>query len=206
MRLGNSLSPNPTSYPYLKLTNSLVLETTAKLHHETIFPSDITRTQAIAALHDHEVLIKMDPHLVSYTSLPSSPSTPETKIYKVLDKMEQIPKALWSQDVHSDLQYTNLPNGIRTNVKAPLGLVMDTHLIVEERPGGQLVITEDVEIKCSRLMMPVVKGQCEANWKDIHKRFIEMVKKKQEGLQNEEEGEKVDAVPLEMATPILAQI
>jgi len=181
-----------------------LLETTAKLHHESEFSYEITLQSALTSLHDHNLLIKMDPNLVSYTSTPSSPSSPNTKLYTVLDKMEHIPKALWSQEVHLNLEYTDLADGIHTTVKAPLGLLMDTFLKLEEREG-KLVLIEDVEIRCSRLLMPFVKGDCEANWKGIHKRFMEGVREREEGVKKGEGEEKVGVVQMEaVGTPIVA--
>jgi len=82
---------------------------------------------------------------------------------------------------------------------------MDTDLILEERKG-QLWIIEDNLIKCSRLIMPSIKGPCEANWKENHKKFMELVRQMQNGvqMQKEEKADKVDDVAVGMGTPILA--
>lgn len=67
---------------------------------------------------------------------------------------------------------------------------MDTYLTLQQREGGELVILEDIEIKCSRLILSAVKRECEGNWKNIHKKFIDIVAKKQEEKEAESKGEK----------------
>jgi hypothetical protein len=44
--------------------------------------------------------------------------------------------------------------------------------VEQENVEGRLVLVEDVEIKCSRLLMGTVKGKCEENWKGVHQRWI----------------------------------
>jgi hypothetical protein len=48
---------------------------------------------------------------------------------------------------------------------------MDTTFGVKGEPG-QLEIVEDVFISCSRLLLGIVKSQCEGNWKDIHAKML----------------------------------
>lgn len=37
---------------------------------------------------------------------------------------------------------------------------------------GEWVLTEDVEIKCSRLLIGHVKGKAEDSWRGVHERFL----------------------------------
>lgn len=49
-----------------------------------------------------------------------------------------------------------------------------------ETSGGKeerLVLVEDVDITCNRILMGTVKGKCEENWKGVHARWIEHLKK-----------------------------
>jgi hypothetical protein len=41
----------------------------------------------------------------------------------------------------------------------------------------RLVLVEDVEIRCSRLLVGTAKGKCEENWKGVHKRWLENLEK-----------------------------
>lgn len=42
---------------------------------------------------------------------------------------------------------------------------------------GSLELVEDVLISCSRLVMGIVKGQVENNWRGIHKQIIDKLVK-----------------------------
>lgn len=37
---------------------------------------------------------------------------------------------------------------------------------------GEWLLTEDVEIKCSRLLIGTVMGKSEESWRGVHERFL----------------------------------
>lgn len=174
-----------------------LLETSAKIHHESVFPSDLNLESAISVLHDHESLIKMDPYLVSYHPLPALASSPTTKCYKVFERCDNLPK-MFSPDQNADLQYTDLPNGIHTWVNSSMGLISDTHLTIEKRKNGTTVIVEDAVVRCSRLWMPIVKSQCEANWREVHRKFLKIFRERQNQIMIHEDGKDVKDVEVVM--------
>jgi hypothetical protein len=96
---------------------------------------------------------------------------------------------------------TNTENSLIMVVKAPLGLLQRSEWklvraedmgkgkekVVEEEGNGsnmasdrktEWYLVEEVEIKASRLLVGVVKGKCEENWRGTHARWVEGLKGK----------------------------
>lgn len=92
--------------------------------------------------------------------------------------MHTLPRGLWDTTVSFNAEITDLQNGVEWIIKAPLGLWQRSlwRVVKNEEPQegeGEWVLTEDVEIKCSRLLAGTVKGKIEDNWKGVHGRFLE---------------------------------
>lgn len=170
------------------------LNTTAKLHHVTPLPG-VSFEAALEKIHDHDLLIRLDPELDHYETLPCEESAPKTKRYKVTDHMHTLPKGLWDTTVTFEAQMTDTDNGLEWVIKAPLGLVQQTrwsimrsahvekgeHAGDEGRVGGaqgddsggsEWSLVEEVEIRASRLLVGTVKSKCEQNWRGIHAKFL----------------------------------
>ncbi|KAI0401249.1 hypothetical protein F4802DRAFT_436436 [Xylaria palmicola] len=97
---------------------------------------------------------------------------PVVKIYEVVDHM---PNPVWSSNVVSREEFVDRGEGTWVRIRSPLGVVMETTWSVRESEGGEgagLELVEDVLINCSRLVMGIVKGQVENNWKGIHDKII----------------------------------
>lgn len=194
--------PPPPPFPPSNQTHPLTLtalSTTANLHHITPLPASTTFTAALAKLHDHDLLIRLDPELASYETLPSEPSAPATKRYKVTDHMHTLPKGLWDTTVTFESQMTDTATGVAWVIKAPLGLVQRTTwnvlrrsevqgeeaewnrtVGVEGDEEGEWCLVEDVEINASRLLVGTVRSKCEESWRAIHKTFVEVLEGKRD--------------------------
>jgi len=179
-RVGTSIYDNhKTSY-----LTQIVLNTTAKLHHRTILPTTATKEAALQIFRNHDILIRLDPELLKYEAASREPTdSPATFRYTVTDAMHTLPAGLWDTSVSFKAVLTNIDNGVEWIIQAPLGLVQKSLWKVEEAEEkdqvegkdvvpGQLVLVEDIEIKCSRLLMGTVKGKCEQNWKGVHERWV----------------------------------
>lgn len=168
------------------------LTSTATLHHVTHLPPHTTLAHALSCLHNHDLLIRLDPELAHYETLPSPPSAPDTKRYKVTDNMHTLPKGLWDTTVTFEADITDTEDGIEWIIRAPLGLVQRTTWRVVRRESlggekghvvlqagwtdgegeGEWSLVEDVEIKASRFLTGTVRGKCEENWRGVHGRFV----------------------------------
>lgn len=162
--------------------NNIVLNTTAAFSHRTPLPPTVTLDKALKVFRNHDILIRLDPEFASYETLPASidtskPSNPATKHYKVTDHMHTLPAGLWDTTVSFHADITDLDNGVEWMITAPLGLTQRSLWTVtkneEPQEGeGEWVLTEDVEIKCSRLLIGTVKGKSEESWRGVHERFL----------------------------------
>jgi hypothetical protein len=100
---------------------------------------------------------------------------PVVKLYEVVDHM---PNPVWSSNVVSREEFVDHGAGTWVRIRSPMSVVMETNWTVREKEGNGdgdsgLELVEDVEINCSRLVMGIVKGQVENNWKGIHKLIID---------------------------------
>lgn len=146
--------------------------------------------RAVSQLHNHDLLIRLDPEFVHYETLPSDPAAPDTKRYKVTDHMNALPKGLWDTTVSFEAEMTDIDDGILWIIKAPLGLVQKTtwralktaSLSEEDIAGvaegdkGEWSLVEDVEIMANRMLVGTVKGKCEENWPGAHSKFLAHLK------------------------------
>ncbi|KAI1820222.1 hypothetical protein F4861DRAFT_76769 [Xylaria intraflava] len=170
---------------------------TSKTVNISPIPSVVRRADAVALLQDHKFFLLCDPHYSSHKTLPqpkeleSEPTSvdaarkhfalpvaldpagasgPVVKVYEVVDHM---PNPVWSSNVVSREEFVDHGEGIWVRIRSPMGVVMETLWSVRERDGKGLELVEDVVINCSKLVMGIVKGQVENNWKGIHKQIID---------------------------------
>lgn len=104
--------------------------------------------------------------------LPLSSSAVPVSVYEVVD---HVPNPVWSSEVVSVEEVVDHAEGLWVRIRSPLSVVMETNWIVREQKksaGGRLELVEDVTISCSRLLLGIVKGQVEGNWKGIHDKII----------------------------------
>ncbi|KAI0898634.1 hypothetical protein F4806DRAFT_459079 [Annulohypoxylon nitens] len=160
----------------------------------------VTKKAAVALLQNHDFFLKAEPHFVSYRALPpNKPANndgdtaavreayslpvdleplghPKVKLYEVID---HVPNPVWSSSVVSTEEFVDLKDGLWVRIHSPLAVVMETKWTVREREAGAegegdggLELVEDVEISCSKLLLSIVKGQVENNWRGIHDNII----------------------------------
>ncbi|KAL0938702.1 uncharacterized protein CTRU02_205312 [Colletotrichum truncatum] len=159
-----------------------MLNTSLTLTHVTPVPSGMSKEDVIALLHDAEHHIKCDPNMKDYTA--RSPEIPPTvpkdiepisatQCYTVTDSVPTLlPKGIWDKDAVSDYDFTFTKDGSFVRTQCPLSVLLETRWSVRESSNGGYELVEVVEIKCSRFLASVVKGQCEANWTDFHKKIL----------------------------------
>ncbi|KAI0200304.1 hypothetical protein F4808DRAFT_165856 [Astrocystis sublimbata] len=175
------------------------LNTSSTSVNATPIPSNVRREDAVKLLQDHEFFLLCDPHHLSHKTLPQPAETekdpasvdlarkhfklpadlepvvtdPVVKVYEVVD---DLPNPVWSSHVVSREEFVDHDEGTWVRIHSPMGVVMETRWSVREdkKTGkGALELVEDVAITCSRLVMGIVKGQVENNWRGIHKKIID---------------------------------
>ncbi|KKY35442.1 hypothetical protein UCDDA912_g04574 [Diaporthe ampelina] len=145
-------------------------------------PDGVSREQGFVMLQDNDFFLSCDPHLKKYEAkgdvtepqLPGSVNAQgSTKSYEVTDELENIPKGIWGSTVVSTYEFTNIEYGVFSRVKSPLGVVINTRWDIKEGDDGKLDLVQAAEISCSKPLMSLVKGRCEAGWGKIHAKMLE---------------------------------
>lgn len=136
-------------------------------------PPGVTQAQGVAMLHDLDFFINCDPCLASYELLEkevANPSIPADRVkalgptssWKILDVVENVPKGIWGSNVESTYEFTSVEKGLFSRIKSPLNISMETLWEVREAEDGEgLELVEEADITCSKLLVGIVKGQCE---------------------------------------------
>lgn len=134
-------------------------------------PDGVSRELGVVMLQDTEFFLSCDPHLSKYEAKGevAEPQIPEgvnargpTKSYEVTDQLENIPKGIWGSTVVSTYEFTNIEDGVFSRVKSPLGVSIDTRWEIKGGEDGKLDLVQAAEISCSKPLMSLVKGRCEA--------------------------------------------
>ena len=136
-------------------------------------------------LQDYEFFLHCDPHMAKYELVAADveaniPDTLKalggTTSYKVTDVVNTLPAGLWDSNVISHYEFTNIENGVFVRIKSPLSIVMDTIWEIKTGDDDKLELVEDVSMYCSRLLVGVVKSQCENGWQKIHAKMLGRLK------------------------------
>lgn len=89
-----------------------------------------------------------------------------TSVYKILDIVENVPKGIWGSNVESKYEFTDTEHGLFCRIYSPLSITMDALWEIRDAEDGDgLEVVEEADIKCSRLLVGLVKGQCETGGK-----------------------------------------
>jgi len=158
------------------------------LHHISILPTSTDFDHALKNLHNHELLLRLDPEHDHYKTLPSDPSSPATKRYKVTDIMQALPKGIWGSTVTFEAEMTDTEDGVKWVNKAPLGFLQTSTWrltrtdmlheadaaganIILESDKGEWALVEEVLIKANKLILGIAVGKCESSWRATHGKF-----------------------------------
>jgi len=95
----------------------------------------------------------------------------KTECFRVTDIVHAMPAGLWDTNVVSTYEFTNITDGVFVRIKSPMSISMDTVWLVKHGEDGKLELTETLSISCSRLLMGLVKAECEG-WVNIHAKML----------------------------------
>ncbi|KAF9870579.1 hypothetical protein CkaCkLH20_11885 [Colletotrichum karsti] len=130
----------------------------------TPVPAGVDRNQVLAAMHNHDLMVKtLCPALISYNLESGSVGAGQSATYSVTDK-KPIGQTTYQ------LTITNLEDGVDTlvNAKPPVGtlVIQGKWRVVNE--GANLVLREEVEIEANMLMKKMAKGNVEKTHPEQH--------------------------------------
>lgn len=133
----------------------------------------LTKESLLAALHSHEMMVKiLCPALISHSLESGSEELNSPAVYTVTDK-KPIGQTTFK------LTLTNVPDGVDTlvNAKPPVGTltIAGQWRIVEEE--GKMTLKEDVEIDANMIMKKMAKGNVEGTHPKQHVALLEQAAK-----------------------------
>jgi hypothetical protein len=148
-------------------------------------------------LHDHAHYLGYNPNMSRNELLPTlspppvlpAPSTPanpaagaEWARFRVVDVVPALPAGLWDSEVVSTYEFCKTADGMFVRVRSPLGIVLESAWRVQEgKAGGALVMVEEVTMIVSSLLAPILRAQCEKNWRGIHQRLLAPLSEGEDG-------------------------
>ncbi|KAM0721545.1 hypothetical protein Q7P37_002470 [Cladosporium fusiforme] len=159
----------------------------------TPLPKDVTRQAAVAWLHNHVQMIKLNPLVIRLqeTTPPSNASADEFDCawYEITDEISYLPGGLYKGEVTYKACFNDLPNGIQTHTFAPAGLDLRGKWSVcgnepgepreplelgTEAPREGLYIREDVDMRCNILLTGFIKKNLTKSHKSVVDKLSEL--------------------------------
>lgn len=168
--------------------------TTAKITTTTSVPRAIAAARILAALHNHSLMIELNPLVKSHHSLNTTSSQeaqgPSTSkcTHSITDSLSYLPFHLWDSEINYTAAFLDIEDGLVTEVSAPLDvkIVGEWKLMspnersstcYSESSAGNgcgeedWILQETATVSCSIFLMPFVKGQIKQSHEDVHQRF-----------------------------------
>jgi hypothetical protein len=140
----------------------------------TPVPAGMSREAVLAALHNHEMMVKtLCPQLISHSKESGDSAALDAPVvYSVTDK-KPIGQTTYK------LTLTNVADGVDSlvNAKPPVGTltIAGKWRVVEE--GGKLVLKEEVDIEANMLVKKMAKGNVEGTHPKQHVALLEQAAK-----------------------------
>ena len=150
-------------------------------------PSSIPAAQILSALHDHSLMITLNPLVIAHHPLqPASGDSPSKSAYSIRDRIAYLPFHLWDTEITYTASFENTPTGVKTVTHAPAGLEICAEWKVlslsetkhnEDSSGeARSIIEETATVTCNALLMPFVKYTMRNSHEELKREFVERLK------------------------------
>jgi hypothetical protein len=169
----------------------------------TPLSSGTGRAAAVAFLHDHVRMIRLNPLVIRLqkTTPPPDASADEYDCawYEITDEISYLPGGLYKGEVTYKACFNDLPNGIQTHTFAPAGLDLRGKWIVGGNEPGEpreklelgtdapregLYVREDVDMRCNFLLTGFVKKNLIKSHKVVMDKLASLGQEDQHGEQH----------------------
>ncbi|OQO03937.1 hypothetical protein B0A48_10579 [Cryoendolithus antarcticus] len=150
----------------------------------TPIPSDVKPAAVIKRLQDADFILSTSPFHISHRPLPSTPAGKEN--YEITDAIDILPFGLWKRIVVFSASFKDHPNGVKSHVEAPAGVVIDGDYTVKAADGagdgeqGGMVLEEKVTTSVSVLLKLFVQANLVSSHRQNHLKIIE--KAREDGI------------------------
>ena len=182
-----------SSSTFLTTTPPVIMSKRTFYTNITPLPSQITRQLAVGELHDHGVMIKLNPLVIHFERSTAHKDAPSDEYhctwYEITDKVSYLPGV--SSQVKYKACFFDRPVGIQTHCYAPAGLDIKAKWSVGgnmpgeprearelgvDTPRDGLYLREEVDMRCNIMLTSFVKK----NLKNAHKVLVDRLLKKVE--------------------------
>jgi hypothetical protein len=172
----------------------------------TPLSSGTSRATAVAFLHDHVRMIRLNPLVIRLqkTTPPPDASADEYDCawYEITDEISYLPGGLYKGEVTYKACFNDLPNGIQTHTFAPAGLDLRGKWTVGGNEPGEpreklelgtdapregLYVREDVDMRCNFLLTGFVKKNLKQSHKVVMDKLASLGQEGQHGEQQHTE-------------------
>lgn len=137
-------------------------------YHNTIttpLPPDVEPSAVIDALHNHVLIIELQPLTFRHEEVQSGE-------YRVWETVDIIPFGLWKSVTEFSVVFQNQPDGLVASLQAPLGITSIATYSVKQDATEVWVLEEAVKTEVACLFWPVVKRNMLAAREALHKRLM----------------------------------
>ena len=182
------------------------LRSTFAVTKQTILPASVKREDVISQLHDHSLMIKLNPIVVHHEKVQGDVSPPPTpnpdpnedettlvpeddKIfanstsikYSITDRIAYLPGDLWTGSITYAAWFADAADGLRTLVRAPMGVVIRGSWKVrpvwphdgEDQEAMGIYLSEEAIVSCNSLLRPFIQSTMQKSHDTLHHRFLE---------------------------------
>jgi hypothetical protein len=165
------------------------------LTHITPLPAYITREAAIELLHDHSLMITLNPLVTHHGRCEpprhALPEEMESVWYEITDKIEYVPGTPLAGNVTYTACMHDMPTGLQTHIHAPAGLeIRGKWQILGTMPGEKreaveihteqhgiplegLYLREDSDLRCNFMLTSIARKNLKKGHAGLIKRLLE---------------------------------
>lgn len=184
----------------IKLTDGprAMMSRRSVLTQVTPIPSYIPRQFVLDMLHDHDLMITLNPLVTRYVPCaPPAHALPDeydSAWYEITDRIEYIPGTPLVSNVTYTACLHDIPTGVQSHVHAPAGLeIRGKWQVLGSEPGEKrhrelgedqygipkegLYLREDCEVRCNFLLMPTVRRNLKKSHATLVDRLLERAKR-----------------------------
>lgn len=166
-----------------------------------------SRAAAVAFLHDHVRMIRLNPLVIRLQKTTPSPDASADEYdcawYEITDEISYLPGGLYKGEVTYKACFNDLPNGIQTHTFAPAGLDLRGKWIIggnepgepreklelgSDAPREGLYAREDVDMRCNFLLTGFVKKNLTKSHKVVMDKLASLGEEDQHGEQHTQQG------------------
>ena len=175
---------------------------TFAVQKQTVLPQSVRREDVLRLLHDHSVMITLNPIVINHDKVPgpiSPPPSPKheeaalihddddiststTSVkYTITDRISYLPGHLWDSTITYSAWFVDTPDGVRSFVQAPAGVeirgswrVRPVQAVDErDKVDFGIYLIEEAIVSCNALLRPFIQSTMQKSHATLHQKLLE---------------------------------